>query len=163
MSRVITFSKTFPAYHPKAGQPTFFVEKLWAWLADNTDHMQGNLEMDWYEYYNCILPKHHTIRTGNRRRVGDTFSPRIWSGKPYRSPQIIIAPDIEIKKVWDITIEGESVWIKRGKNRTHVDWAMMHVLAANDGVTLEDLKAWFKMPCDRIEAQIICWNDKIEY
>jgi hypothetical protein len=29
MSRVLTFSRVFPAYHPKAGQPTGFVEKIW--------------------------------------------------------------------------------------------------------------------------------------
>lgn len=28
MSRVITFSRTYPSYHPKAGQPTYFVEKV---------------------------------------------------------------------------------------------------------------------------------------
>jgi hypothetical protein len=29
MSKVITFSRVFPSYHPKKGQPTYFVEKLY--------------------------------------------------------------------------------------------------------------------------------------
>lgn len=32
MSRVITFSRFFPKTHPKAGNPTFFVEKFWKGL-----------------------------------------------------------------------------------------------------------------------------------
>ena len=28
MARIITFSRTFPAYHPKAGEPTYFVEMI---------------------------------------------------------------------------------------------------------------------------------------
>lgn len=28
MARVITFSRKFPSYHPKAGQPTHFVEQI---------------------------------------------------------------------------------------------------------------------------------------
>lgn len=46
--------------------------------------------------------KEHTIRKGKRWKVGDKFSPRIWSGKPYKSKQIILAPDTEIKQVFDI-------------------------------------------------------------
>jgi hypothetical protein len=34
MSKVIMFSRVFPAYHEKAGQPTYFVEKLLKELAD---------------------------------------------------------------------------------------------------------------------------------
>jgi hypothetical protein len=30
--KVITFSRTYPSYHPKAGQPTYFVEKVWSSL-----------------------------------------------------------------------------------------------------------------------------------
>lgn len=27
--KVLTFSEVYPTYHPKAGQATFFVEKIW--------------------------------------------------------------------------------------------------------------------------------------
>lgn len=164
MSRVITFSKTFPAYHPKAGQPTYFVEKLWAWLADNTDYTQGNLEMDWYEYYNCISPKHHTIRAGKCWKAGDKFSPRIWSGKPYNSSQIIIAPDIEIKRVWDIKIDGFCIWIKETTFSTYRHGELVAKLAENDGLSLVDFWDWFPQKRGKVfTGQIICWSDKIEY
>lgn len=29
MAKVITFSRVFPSYHPKAGQPTYFVEAIY--------------------------------------------------------------------------------------------------------------------------------------
>jgi hypothetical protein len=36
MAKVITFSRFFPAYHPRKGEPTYFVEKIWAHLiSDN--------------------------------------------------------------------------------------------------------------------------------
>jgi hypothetical protein len=34
----ILFSRFFPAYHPKKGQPTYFVEKIWAHLIIDGQH-----------------------------------------------------------------------------------------------------------------------------
>ena len=34
MSKVITFSRYFPSYHPRKGEPTFFVEKIHWGLID---------------------------------------------------------------------------------------------------------------------------------
>ena len=31
---VITYSRFFPTYHPRKGEPTFFVEKIWKGLYD---------------------------------------------------------------------------------------------------------------------------------
>jgi hypothetical protein len=170
MSKVITFSRVFPAYHPKKGQPTHFVEKLWKSL--------GNLEYEWdlvkvLQVSNALnvkmpyfdfTPKHHTIRAGNRWKVGDKFSPRVWgndinpkSGKsgPYHSKQIIIAPDIEIVKVWDIElIDGD--WKMPAAKAT----TTINQIAKNDGLTPEQLTDWFKKP---FKGQIICWNKNIDY
>ena len=174
MSKVITFSRVFPAYHPKAGQPTYFVEKLWKSL--------GNLDYQWDLVkvlqvsdalnvkmpYSEFEPKHHTIRAGNRWKVGDKFSPRVWSGKPYNSKQIIIAPDIEIKKIWDVKVEkevyynensGVNVITKISINGAHKT-ANYEPLAKNDGLSLDDLCDWFAKP---MIGQIICWNENIEY
>lgn len=114
MSKVITFSRFFPAYHPKAGQPTYFVEKIWQSLGGPThDHAMAFAErpgdytssIAWgYRMVDGI--KHHTIRAGHRWKEGDWFSPRVWSGKPYRSKMIQFAPDIQVKKVWDFDISG---------------------------------------------------------
>lgn len=138
MSKVITFSKFFPAYHPRKGEPTFFVEQI-----------QGGLKV-------------HTIRAGSRWKVGDKFSPRIWSGKPYRTPQLTIAPDIEIKKIWDVEIA-----IGLGGIRINGDWnftdfyPLLEKLSKNDGLTISDFKSWFNTPS--FIGQIICWNENINY
>lgn len=74
MSRVITFSRVFPSYHP-------------------------------------IIPS-APVTAG---KVGDKFSPRVWSGKPYRSKMITIAPDIEVKQIWDFERDEDGcLWIYSG-------------------------------------------------
>ncbi len=175
---VITFSRTFPAYHPKSGQPTGFIEKIYAGLADSSDGEfiipnDANEFWDFHTYYNCTTPKHHTIRAGNRWKVGDKFSPRVWgtdinpkSGKsgPYQSKQIIIAPDITIAKIWDIKIEGWHIWIN--KEYFSVDYHNNQVakLAENDGLSVRDFWDWFPCkPAEIFTGQIISWSDKIEY
>src|SRR5687767_4729574 len=99
MARVITFSKYFPCYHPKAGKPTGFVMKIWKSLGYTHNY---ELIKDLFTGFHDknVMPKHHTLRGGSRWKVGDKFSPRIWSGEPYRSKQIAIAHDCEVIKVW---------------------------------------------------------------
>lgn len=171
MSRVLTFSTKFPAYHPKKGEQIFFREKIWAALADKLPQFQipGNCtDWDWHEYYNAI-PKWHTIRAGNRWKVGDKFSPRVWSGKPYQSKQIIIAPDIEVKNVWDIEILFEQNQIHFGKPNGENQWLLLSAgdVAKNDGLSVHDFYNWFDTPKNRkqkvVKAKIICWNENIIY
>jgi hypothetical protein len=102
--------------------------------------------------------KYHTIRTGNRWLVGDTFSPRVWSGKPYNSKQVTIAPDIEIKKVFSFEIKDNSLFID-GKELTHSQWIE---LAKNDGLKVDEMLNWFRYPHE-FSGQIICWTPNIEY
>lgn len=174
MSKVITFSRVFPSYHPKAGQPTYFVEQI------QNSLISCNWEINLYEGINPPMQflesltkenvgyKHHTIRAGNHWKVGDKFSPRVWSGKPYNSKQIAFAPDIEIKKVWDIVVEKDNFQNENGSILivTKIFIEGVHKtenyekLAANDGLGIDDLCAWFTKP---FSGQIICWNDKIEY
>lgn len=173
MSRVITFSRTFPAYHPKAGQPTNFIQKIWKGLPSvpaiyYTPFIDEDITKSIIWDYQLVEGvKHHTIRAGNRWKAGDKFSPRVWSGKPYNSKMITIAPDIEIKKVWDIEIKKTAF-----KHNSFVIWKQIlplykeEELAKNDGLELCDMLSWFKahdhQECN-FSGQIICWNDKIEY
>lgn len=156
MSKVLTFSRFFPAYHPKAGKPTHFVEKIYNGLYSKNNLMDYpvGLEID----DNIQGQKHHTIRSGNRWKVGDKFSPRVWSGKPYASKQITIAPDIEVKKIWNVEVDEDfCIWVFSGNesNDTTLDR-----LAQNDGLSLQDLLAWFNKP---MIGQVICWNENIIY
>lgn len=158
MSKVITFSRVFPSYHPKKGDPTYFVEKLLSSINykyyDEYRQFNPRLSVDSFE------PKHHTIRAGHRWKVGDKFSPRAWSGKPYNSKQIIIAPDVEIKKIWDIglIIRGDFKEFYCGD--CDLTGTSISLLAKNDGLEINDLFNWFNKP---FEGQIICWNENIKY
>ena len=188
MAKVITFSRQFPSYHPKAGQPTYFVEKVLRSVCEDMEHIRR------YEYTLEILqtiggyditklglraidlfdPKHHTIRAGHRFKAGDWFSPRVWSGKPYNSKQIQFAPDIRIPKTWDYKmafhrVNGE-VNLYAFVNDILVETPKAEMIASNDGLTLQDFSNWFCRKGQKFivglpifDGQIICWNESIEY
>ena len=67
--KVLIVSRQFPAYHPKAGQSTRFVENILSGI------------------------KKHTLRENKTGKFknGDTVSLRYWSDKPYCSKQIEFA------------------------------------------------------------------------
>jgi hypothetical protein len=166
MAKVITFSRTFPAYHPKAGQPTDFVHKIWKSLPLRPIQL-----LPYAEAYSAVFPwrgsdaarhaqqppKYHTIRAGHRWKAGDKFSPRVWSGKPYNSKMITIAPDIEIVKVWNVEVdEDQCLWVYCDRDGEFIT----DEVAKNDGLSRSDLMAWFNRP---MTGQIICWNRDISY
>lgn len=177
MAKVITFSRTFPAYHPKSGQPTYFVEQIYNSLYEldgDWSNALGDVSSYVVELNHLVNGiKHHTIRNGHRFEVGEVFSPRVWSGKPYNSKQIIIAPDIEVKKVFDIRIvfDADHVIIfidnypfYEENNAFVTQYEALQTLAQNDGLTVDELKQWFRFDKKKdFVGQIICWNDKIEY
>ena len=155
MSKVITFSRKFPKGHAGEGGPTHFVEKIWAGIGEShydrvPDCDRGN-----------FAPKSHTIRAGRRFKPGDVFSPRVWSGTPYKSPQIIIARDLNVVKTWDIElfIEDE-VAVLNGATIIFKYDDLIKKLAHNDGLTLREFRAWFREP---FSGQVICWNPDISY
>jgi hypothetical protein len=67
--KVLMVSRQFPAYHPKAGQPTGFIDRI----------ISGR--------------KLHTLRENKTGKFknDDTVSLRYWADKPYRSKQIEFA------------------------------------------------------------------------
>jgi hypothetical protein len=166
MAKVITFSRFFPAYHPRKGEPTYFVEAL---LNNIGVKIQSELLSNVRELINDFfmldgtINKAHTIRLGERWKVGDKFSPRVWSGKPYNSKQIKIANDIEIKKVWSIEMDADGVFYINGK---YVDVTSSicdgKTVADNDGLNSDDLLNWFPVG-KPFKGQVICWDEKINY
>ena len=176
MARVITFSRYFQKTHPRAGEPTYFVEALYHSLYLMKTVPKELEETFSYEKFSTGYAKHHTIRAGNRFKKGDYFSPRVWSGKPYKSKQIVLAPDTEIKNVWNFEIKNEfqadgwyNFFYLDGKFKT---WDELEIIAMNDGLPLSDMVHWFKANdgyfsgkenlCNFI-GQVICWNDKVNY
>ena len=161
MSKIITFSTKFPNYHPKAGQPTHFVEQILSNLIKqgkaDTEHLKPSF-VD-ISALNMDCQKRHTIRKGNRFKVGDKFSARIWSGNPYNSKQIIFAPEIEVRQIWDIEINLAYETIKINGKEIHYN--LLDVIAKNDGLSFDDFDSWFGK--DFFEGQIICWCDDVSY
>ena len=165
----IIFSTKFPATHPRKGQPTYFIEKIWAGLADQGQTMDDfdYLEMDFHEYYNAS-PKLHTIRAGKRWKEGDEFQGKIWSGRPYWSKTIIVTPILTVERVYYL-----SMIFLSGVPRVTVEHKEMifgnfidDQLAVNDGLSYMDFVGWFaskKTIKYGFTGQIICWNKKVKY
>lgn len=179
--KVITFSRFFPAKHPRQGEETFFVEKIWKGLKTGNRHdgeytiwskhprlMKAGywqLPHIWRDQMcdKTFKPKYHTIRAGDRWQVGEKFAPRIWSGKAYASKQIEFAPPIEIKKIWNFCLTPNGYVI----GAMNCDLQMLTRIAENDGLTADDFELWFavhpKAKKDGFFGRVICWNEKIEY
>jgi hypothetical protein len=176
--KVLTCSRQFPKGHPKAGQPTWFVEKVLNCFR-REDFSLPTSFIPWTENYVTLLKgeeylkamavrdlKHHTIRAGNRWKVGDMASLRVWSGKPYRSKQIEFA-QVEVKKVWEFSISHGNYSINTIQQGSFIPDCGLEKLANNDGLYVDDFWSWFdippKMKQQVFAGQIICWSDKIEY
>lgn len=147
MAKVITFSTVFPKGHIREGETTGFPTYIALCLFSKEMGME-------------VKGKLHTIRSGKRWKLGDKFSPRIWTGKPYNSKQEVICEDLEIKDLYDIEIkENGDIWINNnlfGQRNSPNE----KVLAKNDGLLQADFQSWFsKLP---FSGQIICWN-KMDY
>lgn len=170
MPRPILFSQHFPSYHPRAGQPTFFVEKIRNYLAENDDSFKGNLAayLDQHIFVpeqlissESVFSKSHTIRAGNRWKENVMLSPRVWSGAPYRSKQIKIGPDLPVRKVWEILILPSKEVFIHGQQYGFYGSPEIERLAHHDGLSQQDFEDWFcRLP---FEGQIICWDPRIEY
>lgn len=191
MSRRISISRTYPSYHPKAGQNTYFIEKIVGGLVAANAPGYGTelikslrdsgllsisvlneLNEGTYAWY-----KHHTIRAGHRWKAGDWFQPFTWgtdinpkSGRsgPYQSKQITFAPEIQIKKVWDLDIHGTD-WYLDGRHEYTTGWNVsIKTVSENDGLVEDDFYDWFTMSPDfkkkqEFCGQILCWNESINY
>lgn len=180
MAKVIIFSRTFPSYHQKKGESTYFVEKFLRAkygqkptknYEDIVVPLNHNLDLtiDFFFSLNWTInhdEKLHTIRAGNRFKAGDYFSPRVWSGKPYNSKQIIIAPDTLITQVYDFEIKPAYKMLPLdydtdiiiNHNFYHSDDKIIDELAKNDGLTKAELLQWFKYP-NSFAGQVVCWGD----
>lgn len=168
MAKVITFSRNFPVGHSNAGQPTHFVEKIYKGL-----YLMKSVPKEIQDTFNysimndtSILPKIHTIRAGKRWKVGDKFSPRVWTGKPYASKQLEISPELTLQTVIDFEIEldkdyiciliGDAVMYE--ENSTFcTQLEALTTLAKNDGLSLQDFKDWFKWGKQPFKGQLLSW------
>lgn len=172
--KVITFSLNFPNTHPRKGEPTFFVEKIWKGIWDGETSMNNPLAGYWEQYDQAFplkytdqenihqhKPKVHTIRAGNRWKVDEWFSPRIWTGKPYASKQLQFGPPIQIKKIFKIKVDDSGLWVDDYLWQSPYDR-----IAINDGLNNRDFIDWIIKPYSdkkSLIGQAICWDESIEY
>lgn len=133
-THVLTLSNTFPATHPRHGEPTGFEHKVIAAVAGWDDHwlkihtIRANYEL-WRKRFEKI------------ERGEACLSIRQWMGKPYASKQREIA---RLTKEDGIGIQ------KLEYNFTectlHIGWLLLdpETLANKDGLTRQDWENWFK-------------------
>lgn len=123
---IVILSSRFPAYHPKNGLETHFRDNL-------------------------LTRKIHTIRAGYDRwkhnldkvKDGDfMLSVREWSGRPYDSPQREI---VSLKESVGYQRISMSYDPRSGELKAVIDgrpFTDIKTLAANDGLSLEDFRAF---------------------
>jgi len=104
-----------------------------------------------------IMPKKHTIRKGKRWKVGDKFSPRVWSGRPYASKQIIIAKDMTIERVLDIEIDKLGFININGDYYNQI--TQCDYLAMNDGLEKDEFASWFDSNKLPFSGQMLIWDN----
>lgn len=167
--RYLCISTHFPAYHPKAGQPTHFIEKIWSSLLRINEHWYSQFLPGYgaaWQLYQKTAPKFHTIRVGDKWKVGDVIVPWSWEGKPYKSKWVRFTPEdelgIPVERLWNISKAGD-LFVFDGhvinKSLTLTD------IASNDGLEEKDFIDWFA-PAGKNEVwegQIICWNANVRY
>lgn len=163
MIKELRFSKTFLKGHPKYGQDTFFVEKIWS----NNDPFDPpyikpystKLLPKEYENYlkNDFFPMGQTIRKSTSWREGDLFDATTWAERPYTTPPAIIAKDIKILKIYLFKVlEDGLMYINNNLIYPHT----IGILAQNTGLSSEDFVAWYTSP---FEGQILVWKESINY
>lgn len=145
MKAVVTLSKTFFSKHPRKGQETGFKDKV-------TDGRKVHTCRSNYEYWRAKIEK--------ITAAGGVLSVRQWSEKPYRSPQEVITEiPAGIVGVQRLALRRERYvinhyaedQIKPIATTIYYDYAAevdghpvpLEILAENDGLTVDEFKAWF--------------------
>lgn len=132
----LTLSRVFPDTHPRAGEYTMFKEKLLSALKTGPCIHKIHTIRANYEFWAKRFEK---IMTGEA-----VLSVREWIGKPYAkgSSQHEIARLTREDGIGIQMLELESLDVCRIKDATSI--VTPQTLALNDGLHLEDWKAWFK-------------------
>lgn len=126
---VITVSKNFLLGHPRAGEPTFFKEKV---LGGEKIHtIRANIK-----YWSNIVDR---VNAGNA-----ILSIREWEAEPYKSKQVEILQLTKIGKQFvylngDVFIYDTPEFHNLAFRRSYEE------VAKNDGLTVDDFLSWFEM------------------
>ncbi len=143
---VLTISKNFLHYHPKAGEATRFKDKI---LSGEKKHtIRGN--------YNFWKKRIDAVAQGKA-----VLSVREWSGKPYHSVQNTITEftskhGVGIQKV-TARFKGENTGSEMKIEGLLQDINDVISVAENDGLSEDDFLNWFNK--DLLDGAIIHFSD----
>lgn len=124
---VLTLSQKFPKTHKRAGEVTYFVNKIFDGSKIHT--IRSNYEL-WEKRIN-------EVKEGKA-----ILSLRFWSGKPYNSKQVEFSKITSENNIDVQKIQFDGVWqykINDGLTRFGIE-----EIANNDGLSVKDFKEWFK-------------------
>lgn len=147
----ISVSVKFPAKHPRAGEPTYFPEKVF--IEKCSDAIKAKIIE---EHGPFLIAKKHTIRVNYElwakrfekidrgEAVLELYS---WTGKPRRSKteticQLRKEDGIGIQKLF--FLEGYWTNFFLIDENDYCTSMLVPELAKNDGLSFDDFKAWFK-------------------
>lgn len=156
MKAIVTLSKTFFPKHPRKGQNTDFRAKI-------TDGRKVHTCRPNYDHWRAKMEK--------LTEKGGVLSVRQWIGRPYHQPGQETITDIPagIAGVQKLELRRERHTVnhfaeertKAVATTTYYDWTAevdgcgvpLEVLAENDGLTVDDFKAWFTPAFDAAEKK----------
>jgi hypothetical protein len=128
---VLMVSLNFPKTHKKAGEKTYFKEKIINGLAQLTGEK-------------CKI---HTIRLNfnfwekRAKEINEgkaILSIRYWSGKPYKSKQVEI---VQLEKIGIEKLVNPDNFVYAQIGHRITNW---NFIAQNDGLSFNDFCEWFK-------------------
>lgn len=119
---VLIVSEHFPATHPRAGEPTYFVDSI----------LYGIKKTTFRENYELWEKRVSEVNQGKA-----IISVRVWTGKPYNSKQKEV---IKLNHVGVIKID-EKIWKMLIRNKHNLE-----LIASHDGLTSEEFLSWFEKP-----------------
>lgn len=146
----LSVSRYFPKEHKKAGEQTFFAEKILSAI-EKIHTIRGNYQL-WEKRFEKI-------------NLGEAvLELYYWSGKPYNSKCITIC---QLSKdngigIQELEFLGENIFdavVWNAENKPHVG---ISELSKNDGLSFDDFEEWFKN-CDLSKSLAIIHFTKFRY
>lgn len=155
MKLVVLLSKTFFPQHPKAGQKTDFAEKV------RVSVYQAPIYGNYYKIHTCRSNyEYWKEKIGKLKAEGGVLSIREWIGKPYKKPgqNTIVDIPAEIIGIQKLVL-SKSLGTLNAMVYIPDDmiWKCISIqeLAHNDGLTIEEFKAWFLHLFEKEKAEIL--------
>ena len=150
---VLTVSRYFPKTHKRAGEETFFKEKILSAIGKYDDGIGRAIGLDKIDKKIHIIRSNYPLWKKRIEQIQDgkaILSIRSWSGRPYNSKQVEICQlDKDsgcVVQMLDLSIfkTHELCFVNSFENSFSAQTASCNSISKNDGLSLENFKEWFK-------------------